>query len=133
MKTVESIMQKRVVTVEPDDTLHAVKDIFDHTHFHHVLVIEQGRLKGVISDRDLLKSISPNIGTAAELPRDSATLNKHAHQIMSRNPITLEPCAGIDEAVALLMEHMISCIPIVDALMQVKGIVSWRDLLPEII
>ena len=133
MKKIGSIMNKRVVTVEMDDSIGTVREIFSHTHFHHILVVERDRLRGVVSDRDLLKAISPNIGTAAELPRDSATLAKRVHQIMTRDPITLAPEAGIDAAVDLFMKHSVSCIPIVDVLMKIKGIVSWRDLLPELI
>ncbi|MBN2161638.1 MAG: CBS domain-containing protein [Pontiellaceae bacterium] len=126
------MMQTRVVTVEMDDTLHVVKTIFDHTRFHHLLVIENNRLKGVLSDRDLLKALSPNIGTAAELPRDSATLNKRVHQIMSRKPITLPPEATVEEAGQLMIAHRISCIPVVNALHEIRGILTWRDLLPEL-
>ena len=60
---VEEIMSRRVVTVELDDTLETVKDIFDHVRFHHLLVVEHGKLFGLLSDRDLLKALSPNIGT----------------------------------------------------------------------
>ena len=67
---VSDIMSKHVVTVEFDDRLSAVKDIFDNAKFHHLLVVEAGVLFGVVSDRDLLKSISPNIGTNRYTPRD---------------------------------------------------------------
>ena len=133
MKKIKDLMHTRVVTVEMDDLLSTVREIFSHTHFHHILVIDKGRLKGMVSDRDLFKAISPNIGTAAELQRDRNTLKKRVHQIMTRDPITLDPNAEIADAVSILMTHSISCIPIVDALMQVRGIISWRDLLPELI
>ncbi len=87
--SIEKIMSKTVVTVEMDDSLKVVKDIFDNTNFHHLLVVESGKLFGVISDRDLLKSLSPDIGTVAETSKDTATLNKRAHQIMTRKPVTL--------------------------------------------
>jgi acetoin utilization protein AcuB len=130
MQKIETFMRTRVVTVELDDTLRVVKEIFDHTRFHHVLVVEHERLKGVVSDRDLLRALSPYIGTAAETARDTATLNKKVHQIMSRNLVTLQPDATLADAVDAFLKHHISCIPIVDALNYIQGIVSWRDLLP---
>ena len=72
-------MTKKVVTVEMDDSLRLVKEIFDNVSFHHLLVVDGGKLYGVISDRDLLKNLSPNIGTVAETSRDLAALNKKAH------------------------------------------------------
>jgi len=83
----------------------------------------------VVSDRDLLKALSPFVGTAAETARDVATLNRRVHQIMSRKPITLPPDASIAEAVRLILEHRISCIPVVDAHFRPVGILSWRDIL----
>lgn len=127
--SVASIMSPRVVTVEMDDRLGVVKDIFDTMKFHHLLVVDEGRLYGVVSDRDLLRALSPYIGSNVETPRDTATLNKCVHQVMTRKPITLGPQASLAEAIRLFLEHRISCIPIVDADFKPVGIVSWRDVL----
>jgi len=126
---IETIMSKKVVTVDIDHPLSVVKEIFDYTRFHHLLVVESDILCGVISDRDLLKTISPNIGTAAETSRDIETLNKRAHQIMTRQLVTLNPDAKIDDAIKIFNSHTISCIPIIDEQKKPVGIVSWRDIL----
>ena len=130
--SVEKIMSTPVVTVEMDDSLKVIKGIFDNTHFHHLIVIDSGKVFGVISDRDLLKALSPNIGTAAETTRDTATLNKSAHQIMTRKPVTLELNASVYDAVEIFNNHNISCIPVVDDEDKPLGIISWRDILKEI-
>src|ERR1700737_5516709 len=109
------IMTTRVVTVELDDRLEVVKEIFDTMNFHHLLVVdEHKKLSGIVSDRDLLRALSPYVGSAAETSRDLATLNKRVHQIMTRHPITLHPESTIAAAVNLLLANSISCIPIVD-------------------
>jgi acetoin utilization protein AcuB len=128
--TLGKIMTARIVTVEMDDRLEVVKEIFDTMRFHHLLVVdEHKKLSGVLSDRDLLRALSPYVGSAAETARDLATLNKRVHQIMTRRPITLRQESGIPEAVELLLKNRISCIPIVDDEFKPVGIVSWRDLL----
>lgn len=127
---VKSIMTRRVVTVELDDSLAVIKQIFDAMKFHHLLVIDEDRkLCGVISDRDLLRALSPRVGTLSESARDAATLNKRAHQIMTRQPITLRPEATLEAAVELLLERRVSCLPVVDESFRPVGILSWRDLL----
>jgi acetoin utilization protein AcuB len=126
---VRNLMTPRVVTVELDDPLEAVKKIFDSVKFHHLLVVEAGKLCGVISDRDLLRALSPYIGTRAETARDTATLHKRVHQIMTRKPVTLPPEATLGDAVKVFLENRVSCIPVVDATFKPIGIVSWRDLL----
>jgi acetoin utilization protein AcuB len=128
--TLGKIMTARIVTVEMDDRLEVVKEIFDTMRFHHLLVVdEHKKLSGVLSDRDLLRALSPYVGSAAETARDLATLNKRVHQIMTRRPITLRQESGIPQAVELLLKNRISCIPIVDDEFKPVGIVSWRDLL----
>lgn len=126
---VQRMMTTRIVTVELDDKLKTVKEIFEAMKFRHLLVVERGKLCGVISDRDLLRAISPFIGSPSETVRDVNTLEKRVHQIMSRSPITLRPEATAADAVALFLAHKISCIPVVDDGFRPVGIVSWRDLL----
>ena len=124
------IMTTRLATVEMDDKMSVVKDIFDSMGFHHLLVVGDDKtLRGVVSDRDLLRALSPFVGTPAETTRDVASLNKRVHQIMSRQPITLKADGTVNDAVALLLDHRISCVPIVDERFRPIGIVSWRDIL----
>ncbi len=127
--TVQNIMSTRLVTVEMDDKLKVVKEIFDAMKFHHLLVVDEGRLIGVVSDRDLLRALSPYLDSTVEAERDLATLNRRVHQIMSRKPITLGPQAPVADAVDLFLTHNISCIPVVDADFRPVGILSWRDAL----
>lgn len=126
---VKDIMTRHVVTVGLDDTLALVKEIFDHSRFHHLLALEDGELLGVVSDRDLFKALSPNIGTAVESYKDTATLNKKVHQIMSRKPKILREHATVDDAIDLFNLHDVSCIPILADDGRLVGILSWRDLL----
>jgi acetoin utilization protein AcuB len=130
---VRAIMTTRLVSVGMDDRLEVVKQIFDSVNFHHLLVVDdRKKLSGIVSDRDLLKALSPYIGSAAETARDAATLNKRVHQIMSRQVLTLRPQDSIADAVRLFLENRISCIPIVDDGFKAVGIVSWRDILKSL-
>lgn len=127
--TVDELMSSQLVSVGMDDRLGAVLDIFNNTSVHHLLVVEQEKLVGVLSDRDLFRAISPNIGTAAETDKDKATLHKPVHQIMSRHPRSLETGSDVQHAIALLAKQAISCVPIVDQQQQPVGIISWRDIM----
>ena len=130
--SVKDIMSTRIVTVELGDRLEEVKEIFDSLKFHHLLVVEEGVLYGVVSDRDLLRALSPYIGSTVETHRDLATLNKQVHQIMTRKPITLRPEATVADAIDVFLTHRVSCIPIVDEEFRPVGIVSWRDVLKSV-
>jgi len=125
---VSSVMTIHLVTVGLDDPLAVVNEIFEKAHFHHLLVVENNKLCGVISDRDLFKALSPNLGTIAEKQSDAATLNKKVHQIMSRKLVFLNGNASVREALELFHTHEISCIPVVDEKNKPLGILSWRDV-----
>ena len=129
---IEDIMTKPVVTVGLDDSLSLANEIFNQTQFHHLLVVEEQKLLGVVSDRDVLKALSPNIGTASEKMQDLATLNKRVHQIMSREPICLKPTDRVKRVVEIFDENRISCIPIVNDNWTPVGIVTWRDIIKAI-
>ena len=94
----------------------------------HLLVIEEERLVGILSDKDLYKALSPFLGSGSENQRDRDTLQRRVHQVMTREPITISPQGSITEASELLLTHAISCLPVLEN-GQVVGIVTWRDLL----
>jgi acetoin utilization protein AcuB len=116
---VASIMTRNVVTVEMDYSIQIIRDIFKNFEFHHILVLENQKLAGVISDRDLIDREE----------RDTITLDKKAHEIMSRKLITVDAQTSIEKASDLLLENNISCLPVISHQGDVEGIVSWKDIL----
>lgn len=125
---IREVMTARVATVAMDDRLTVIKDIFEQAHFRHLLVLEEGELVGIISDRDLFRAISPYLDSEAEMSRDTETLNKRAHQIMSRQPITIAPHLTVRDGVKLMLESGVSCLPVLENGALV-GIISWKDFL----
>ncbi len=129
----EDIMTTEVVTVGMDDRLETVQELFDQFKFHHLLVVEDNALMGIISDRDLLKAVSPFVATGAERMQDLITLDKRVHQIMTRKPITAEKETTVEEAARQLVENSISCLPILSPEKKVIGIVTLKDILKTLI
>lgn len=128
MKIIE-IMTSKVATVSMDDPLTVVKNVFDHCQVHHLLVVDSDLLVGVISDRDLLKAMSPYLGTAAETSRDTQTIKQRVHKIMTRKLVTLGADATVKDAIDVFNTTPISCIPVIDGMGRPIGIVSWRDIM----
>lgn len=128
---VADIMTANPVTITMDTELSLIKEIFDHVYFHHLLVEDalDNTFVGVISDRDLLKALSPYIHTAAETLRDKETLTKRAHQIMSRQTDTVTPATDCNIAVQKMLDADISCLPVVGDDKVILGIVTWKDFL----
>ncbi len=128
--TLGKIMTKSVVTVHADDTLRRIRDIFEESKFHHLIVTDEGKIVGVISDRDLLKHLSPFAGNdLMERQQDRNLLKRKAHQIMHRKPVVVSSNMSVDDATDLLLRERVSCLPIMTAGRRLCGIVTWRDLL----
>ncbi len=132
-RVIGRIMTIRVVTIEMDDSLEVVRDIFKKVRFHHLLVVDNEKLVGIISDRDMLKAVSPFVGTMSETTRDQATLNKRAHQIMSHHPVTVRSSCSLQEAAQLMLARGVSCLPVTTMNGEVLGIVTWKDVLRAIL
>ena len=128
LNTVGAIMTSRVVTIEMDDSLQVIQDVFRRVKFHHLVVVDEGKIVGIISDRDFFKAISPFVNTLSETNRDRATLEKRAHQIMSHYPITVRKSCPIEKAAKTMLERGISCLPVTHADGTVEGVLTWKDL-----
>ena len=126
---VNEIMTTKVITIEMDATLGQIQKIFEKHKFHHLLIVEDGELIGIISDRDVLKEISPHVNTISEDSRARQTLKKKAHQIMSRKLITVESDTLVDDAASIMFKKNISCLPVVSPSGNIDGILSWKDIL----
>jgi len=126
---VENIMTTPVGTVSMDDSVETIKEIFDHSSYHHLIVLgDDGACAGVISDRDLLKNISPFIGKMGERTSDVNCLKRRAHQIMTRQLVAVRAHTSLRAAARVMLDHRISCLPVVDARKHCVGIITVRDL-----
>lgn len=132
-RSIRDIMTSRVVTIEMDDSLEVIREIFKKVRFHHLLVVDNEKLVGVISDRDVLKAISPYVGTMSETDRDRATLNKRAHQIMSHHPVTVRHSCSLQEAAQLMLIRGVSCLPVTTVDGVIQGVVTWKDMVRAVL
>lgn len=127
---VGKIMSSKVAALSFDDTLLTVQGIFASVKFRHLPVVDSNQeVIGIISDRDLLRVASPFFGTINEQTRDKEIMNRKVGTIMTRKPV----CANVDntiiEAVSLMNQRKISCLPIVKkGTMLLLGIITWKDV-----
>jgi len=117
---VADVMIAKVVTLSThhgfDDAVRLMKD----RHFRHCIVVDtQGKLCGVISDRDILRAMARN--------RHSRSIS--LDQIMTRNPVTVKRHTSILDAVSKIVSKKINCLPVVQDDGSLCGIVTSTDLL----
>ena len=127
--SIKSLMSTDLVTLDAFDTLKQVKEVFELVTFHHILVVENEKLVGILSDRDYFKSVGPRLGTVIETERDKMPLNKKVHQVMNRRLITVDEKSSILDVVVCFQKHKVSCVPVIDRNGVPIGIISWRDVI----
>ncbi len=126
----KTFMHQNVIRAGLDTTLgEAMTICFQHRIRHLPVVESNGRLAGLVTDRDLRFYISHRLGTIMENNSDRETLNHHLHVIMVRRVITGTPDMTLIEAARLMHLHHVGCLPVVDDKNQILGIVTAGDFI----
>lgn len=117
---VADVMVGKVATLSAHHGFDEAVRLMNDRHFRHCVVVDmQGKLCGVISDRDILRSMA----------RSPNSRSKSLDQIMTRNPVTVRRNTSILDAVSKMLSKRINCLPVVEADGTVCGIVTSTDLL----
>ncbi len=124
-------MSSPPITVNPNAPVPDVRELLRSHHFRHVPIVDDnGRLVGIVTDRDLRSaypsSVLDETQRQAALQRLTET---PVSDIMTANPVTLRPQATLDDALYLLDRHKIGALPVVNEARTVVGMFSMRDLM----
>src|SRR5437588_630768 len=121
-RTVGQFMSTDLFTVRPDDLVDLAASVMDWRHIRHVPVEDEaGRLVGLVSHRDLLRLMAR--GLAGKTSEQVVV-----RQIMKANPVTVAPDTPTLEAIALMRERRVGCLPVVEQGTLV-GILTAHDFL----
>lgn len=129
---VAELMTSKVFTVEPHDLIDRVFFLIHYEKIRHVPVVERGKLVGIVSDRDLYKALGPKSNSnALEANKENTQLHvvsQKVMHIMHRGVYTVTPDTMASEAAALMVEHRVGALPVVDK-DKLVGILSSTDIL----
>jgi acetoin utilization protein AcuB len=125
-----TIMSQNVIRADMDATLgEAITMCFQHRIRHLPILNSQGKLAGLVTDRDLRFYISHRLGTIMENNSDRETLHHHLHVIMVRRVLTGSPDMTVKDAARLMLDNHVGCLPVVDPENRLLGIVTANDFL----
>jgi CBS domain-containing protein len=119
---VEQYMTTELFTVHQNEVIDLVANVMDWKHIRHVPVEDdEGKLVGIVSYRSLLRLLARDLPRHREQPVPVA-------EVMTRNVVTCGPRTTTLEAIRLMREKKVACLPVtVDG--RLVGIVSERDFL----
>lgn len=118
--SVQSIMTKTVVSASPDATVREAIQLIDDNDIRHLPIVENGRLVGIVSDRDL---------RGYERERSELRLATALREVMSHEPLCMETGESIETLIGVMLEYKIGALPVVGRDGELVGIVSYIDVL----
>jgi len=115
---VRDIMRRNVKTVRTDDSVHAAVQKMNKFQIGSVIVTNNGRAVGIITERNILERI-------VEPRLDPGTV--WAKDIMSAPLITVDPNDAVEEAAKIMAQKRIKKLPVVEG-DKIVGVISTSDI-----
>lgn len=118
---VKERMSPTPITIHPKVSLGEARRLLDQHRIRHLLVVEESKLVGIITDRDIRSAAS-----ASPLEQLKVV------NAMTRNVITVGPETHIQDAARLLLSHRIGGLPVLNR-GALQGIITETDLLNALV
>jgi CBS domain-containing protein len=127
-RSVREIMMSMPVTLKPEDTLDMANDIITLGRIRHIPIVEEGRLVGLLSQRDLLGTAATSILGLKPKTKKALLKSFQIREVMRKAVITTGPGTAITDAAKVMADKKIGCLPIVEG-DSLIGLVTVTDLL----
>jgi acetoin utilization protein AcuB len=120
-------MTNKVFTVEPDGYLSDAIALMKDRRIKHVPVVKNGKLVGIISDRDI-KEFTPSKATSLDVYELNYLLAKtKVKDVMTAKVLSTTPTTPVEEAALIMLDRNIGCMPVLEK-SNLVGIISDHDI-----
>jgi CBS domain-containing membrane protein len=127
---VSRIMTRKPETVKPSDTMEDVRKIFEKRGFHHIPVVEDGALVGLVSYTDYLQLIRSVFDNNQETRLNEKVLHATLVQdVMTKSLLCLSNDDSAETALRIFKANQFHSLPVVDGKNHLVGIVTTYDLM----
>jgi CBS domain-containing protein len=118
MKSLGDVLAREIVAVAPEDTLGEAAERMAEQGVGSSVVLDAGRLIGILTERDLLRAVAGRVHTSEARVREW----------MTEDPVTAPASTSADEAVRTMLDNGFRHLPVVEGGRTV-GVVSLRELM----
>ncbi|HEU6438375.1 MAG TPA: CBS domain-containing protein [Nitratidesulfovibrio sp.] len=127
-------MTKDVITVTPDTSMMKASKLLKENRIRRLPVVDaEGRLIGIISDRDI-KEASPSKATTLDMHELYYLLSEiKVKDIMTRDPFTVRADDTVETVALRMIEKRIGGLPVIDDSGKLVGIISDSDVFKVLI
>ena len=110
-------------SVPPDASVYSAIELMADKRVGALLVIEEGTLVGIISERDYARKV---------ILQGRSSKSTFVDEIMTPSPITVDMCTSVQEAMQVMTENRVRHLPVVEN-GTLRGVLSLGDLVNWII
>ncbi|NEX16317.1 MAG: signal transduction protein [Halochromatium sp.] len=137
---VRDVMSTSVRSVKPDTKVVEVASLMCLFRFHGVPVVdEENHLVGIIAEKDMLHSLFPTVDALMtegmhsvdmdrQMGRYGETLEKRVDELMTKNPISVDPDMHLLRAATIMIKNNFRRIPIAEKDGTLIGMLSLGDV-----
>ncbi|MCB0324175.1 MAG: CBS domain-containing protein [Bdellovibrionales bacterium] len=119
------IASRPVQSIPPTMTVRASLELFKECRFRHMPVVDtDGSMRGIVSDRDLLRELAEGEGDASQ---------RQVSDIMQTRVLTAHADTPMRELARVLFRERIGAMPVVDEEGKLTGIVTRSDILRALV
>ena len=122
-------MTKHPVSVSSDATIGEVDRLMKKHKFHRMIIVDEGKLVGYLSDRDVMR-VAPSPATSLSKFEIRELLDKlKVRDIMQKKVVTVGEDATIEEAALIMFNNKVGGLPVISEVGKVVGIITATDIL----
>ena len=121
-------MTKNPITVTPDAKIDEVSNLIKVKKIRRIPVVENGKLVGFFSDRDLMRVAPSPATTLSRYEINSLLAKMCVRDIMQKKVISVNVDATIEEAALLMYKNKIGGMPVVSNVGAVVGVITETDI-----
>ncbi len=118
MPQLADFMTRDVLAVAPEDTLGEAAQRMVEQRVGSAVVLEHGRLIGILTERDLLRAVAGRVHSS----------DARVREWMTGDPVVASETTSAGEAARTMLEHGFRHLPVVED-DRMLGIVSLRDVM----
>ena len=128
-KLVRDIMTTDITTLDADAKLLDAALLMRSSGFRHLPVIKEGRLVGLLSDRDVQRASPSMFSDISPEEYNRLFETTPIEKVMAKEPVSVSPDTPVAEVVSMMHQHKYGSVPVVEGDQQLVGIVTTTDLL----
>src|SRR5580700_117836 len=108
-ETIEQVLQRKgggIWSIAPDATVYDALAMMADREVGALLVMQDGRLVGIISERDYARKV---------ILQGLSSRETHVREIMTGSPVTVTPENTVEDCMRVMTHHRVRHLPVVDA------------------